>query len=393
MPELPAETPRPATGEPPGEPAPDAPRVVTGDSLREAFDAPAPLTVGVEEELMLLDPDTLDLAPVGREVVEATGGDPRFKLEFPAAQVEIVTEPAAGAGEVATQLAAARRALAGAAGGIARFAGTGLHPFADPDGPLNPGERYERTMRHYGPVAARQQLCALQVHVAVRGADRALAVHNALRAHLPDIAALAANAPWYAGRDTGMASARPKVSELLPRQGVPPVLPGWDEFAEAMRWGAAAGPMVDYRSWWWELRPNPAFGTLEVRVPDAQATVAEAAAIVATVHALVAWLGARHDAGDLPEPAPTWRIEENRWSAAHRGPHGEMADLETGERTPTARRLHALLDALAPYAREPGAAEGLDAARGLIARTGSDRQRAAGDPRAATAGLAEDFLA
>lgn len=377
--------------EPPS--TPDPPRVVTPESLREAFDAPAPLTVGVEEELMVLHPETLDLAPLGREALAAVGGDPRFKLEFPAAQVEIVTDPARGAAAVAAQLAAARRALAEAAGDIARFAGTGLHPFAAPDGPLNPGRRYERTMHHYGPVAARQQLCALQVHVAVRGADRALAVHNALRSYLPEVAALAANAPYYDGRDTGMASARPKVSELLPRQGIPPVLSGWDEFAEAMRWGAAAGPMVDYRSWWWELRPNPAFGTLEVRVPDAQATVAEAAAVVAAVHALVAWLAARHDAGDLPAPAPTWRIEENRWSAAHRGTHGEMADLETGEPAPTADRLHALLDTLESFADDQGAAEHLDAARGLIAETGADRQRTAGDPRAATAQLAGEFLA
>ncbi|MDX6697483.1 MAG: glutamate---cysteine ligase / carboxylate-amine ligase [Solirubrobacteraceae bacterium] len=372
---------------------PDPPRVVTAESLHEAFDAPAPLTVGVEEELMVLDPATLDLAPLGKAVLAAVGDDPRFKLEFPAAQLEIVTAPASGAGAVAAQLAAARRDLAAAAGSVARFAGTGLHPFAAPDGPLNEGERYARTMHHYGPVAARQQLCALQVHVAVRGAGRALAVHNALRSFLPELAALAANAPYHDGRDTGMASARPKVSELLPRQGIPPVLGGWAEFAEAMRWGAAAGPMVDYRSWWFELRPNPAFGTLEVRVPDAQATVAEAAAVVAVVHALAAWLAARHDAGDLPTPAPAWRIAENRWSAAHRGPHGEMADLDSGAPGPTADRLHALLDVLEPIARDQAAADHLATARNLIDRPGADRQRAAGDPHAATAQLAADFLA
>jgi carboxylate-amine ligase len=370
----------------------DTPRVVTGDSLRAAFDAPAPLTVGVEEELMLLDPGTLDLTPVAGEALERTAGDPRFKLEFPAAQLEIVTAPARHAGDAAAQLAGARRDLAAALDGLARPAATGLHPFAAAAGPLNRGERYERTMHWYGPVAAWQQLCALQVHVAVRGPGRAIAVHNALRSYLPEVAALAANAPFHDGRDTGMASARPKVSELLPRQGIPPVLAGWDEFARDMRWGAAAGPMVDYRSWWWELRPNPAFGTLEVRVPDAQTTVAEAAAVIAVVHALVAWLAARHDAGDLPAPDPTWRIEENRWSAAHRGPHGEMADLETGERTPTAQRLHALLDALEPVAAEQGAAAQLASARDLAEATGADRQRAAGDPQAAAAHVAERFL-
>ena len=373
--------------------AADDPRPLTGNALRTIFEEPAPVTVGVEEELMLLDPETLDLAPVGEAVLEALGGDERFKLEFPAAQVEIVTEPAAHAGEAARQLAAARRDLAARAGHLALPAGTGLHPFADRDGELNRGERYERTMRLYGPVAARQQLCALQVHVAVRGADRALAVHNALRAHLPEVAALAANAPFYDGRDTGMASARPKVSELLPRQGIPPVIPSWDAFAEDLRWGAATGAMPHARSWWWEARPNPLYGTLEVRVPDSQATVAEAAAVVAVVHALVAWLADRHAAGDLPPPVPSWRIEENRWSAAFRGTRGELADLDTGARIATAQRLHDLLDALEPVAARQGAAAQLAAARDLVGQPGADRQRAAGDPRAATAYLADSFLA
>ncbi len=350
------------------------------------------MTVGVEEELMLLDPATLDLAPVAREALAAVGEDPRFKLELPASQLEIVTRAAAHAGEAAVQLAAARRTLAEAIADVARPAGTGLHPFAAAAGQLNRGERYDRTVRLYGPAAVRQLLCALQVHVAVRGADRALAIHDALRAYLPELAALAANSPFHEGRDTGMAWARSKVSELLPRQGVPPALGSWDAFAGELRWGAATESLADHRSWWWEVRPNPTFGTLEVRVPDAQITVRDAAAVVATVHALVAWLAARHDAGDLPAPAPTWRIEENRWSAAHHGARGELVDLETGARLPAERRLHELLDTLEPVAAEQGAAAQLAAARDLVERSGADRQRAAGDPRTAAAFLADTFL-
>ena len=144
-------------------------------------------------------------------------------------------------------------------------------------------------------MARRQLVCALQVHVAVGGADRSLAVYNALRPWLPAIAALAANAPYHDGRDTGMASIRPKISELLPRQGIPPAISSWDAFADALRWGVASGAMPVPGRWWWELRPHPAYGTLEVRVPDAQATVADAAAVTALVVCLVAWLAERHD--------------------------------------------------------------------------------------------------
>jgi glutamate---cysteine ligase / carboxylate-amine ligase len=368
----------------------------TADELRAAFDAPEPLTVGVEEELMLLDPETLDLAPHGVAVLERLGADPGFKLELPASQLEIVTPAFANAAEVAGHLASARHRLAGAVEGLVRPAAAGLHPFAAPLGELNPGERYDRTRRLYGPVAETQLLCALQVHVAVGGAERTLAVHNALRSHLPEIAALAANAPFHAGRDTGLASARPKVAEMLPRQGVPPAVPSWEAFARALAWGARSGTMADPSSWWWELRPNPAFGTLEVRVPDAQTTVGDAAAIVAFVHALVVRLAERHDAGDLPPPAATWRIEENRWSACHRGVEGDLADLETGERSSIRERLAARLDELRPVAARQGAEAELAGARRLLDGGGPAAQRAAareGGVQAVARDLAERFLA
>src|SRR5437764_8856464 len=127
-------------------------------ALRATFDAVEPLTVGIEEELMLLDPATLDLAPVAPQVLERLSGDPRFKLELPAAQLEIALAPARSVTELAPQLAAARRAAAAAADGIALLAGAGLHPFAAAEGMLNRGERYDRIEREYGTVARRQQV-------------------------------------------------------------------------------------------------------------------------------------------------------------------------------------------------------------------------------------------
>ena len=363
----------------------------TADELRAVFDAPEPLTVGIEEELMLLDWQTLDLAPVAPAVLEATGGDARFKLEPPASQIEIVTPPCRSVPEAIGHLAAGRRDLAAAATGLARCAAAPVHPFAAAEGDLNPGPANDQFLDEYATIARRQLVCALQVHVAVGGADRTLAVYNALRAYLPELAALAANGPFHAGADTGLASVRPTIGKLLPRQGVPPALASWEDYAGALRWGVAAGVLPGGRRWWWELRPHPAFGTLEIRVPDAQATVGETHGVATVAYALVGWLAARHDAGELPPAAPTWRIEENRWAACRHGVEGELADLATGERRPTRDRLHALLDALEPFAD----AAGLAAARALVERNGAMRLRDAardGGLQGAVAWLADAFL-
>jgi carboxylate-amine ligase len=343
--------------------------------LRAAFDRAERMTVGVEDELMLLDPDTLDLSPRAPELLERTAGDPRFKLELPAAQLEIVSPPLVSVADVRAFLGEARRDLAAAADGLVRLAAAGVHPFAAPEGEVNPGERYDRTVEAFGRAARRQLVFALQVHVAVPAAERALAVYNALRSYLPELLALSANAPFHAGQDTGLATVRPKIAEQLPRQGVPPSISSWERFADELDWGARIGAVHDPRVWWWELRPHPIHGTIEVRVPDAQTTVREAAAIAAVVHALVAWLARRHDARDLPPPVPSWRIEENRWAALRDGVHGQLADLATGEHVPTGERLGLLLAELAPVAAELGCAAELAAAEELLAGTGADRQR------------------
>jgi carboxylate-amine ligase len=361
--------------------------------LRAVFDLPAPMTVGVEEELMLVDPASLDLAPRARELLERVDGDPRYKLELPAAQLEIVSPPLGSASAVADFLEEARADLRAAADGLVLLGGAGVHPFAAPEGELNAGPRYERTLGEYGRIARRQLVFGLQTHVAVRGADRALAVYNALRGYLPEVLALAANAPFYGGEDTGLATVRPKVNELLPRQGVPPAIPSWEAWADALRWGAALGTVPDPRVWWWELRPHPAYGTLEMRVPDTQATVQDAAGVVAFVHALTGWLAARHDAGEeLPAP-PTWRIEENRWRALSRGLDGELADLQTGAVAPARERIAALIDELAPAAAALGCERELGFARALGQSNGADRVRAAarGDARRAVAWLVERY--
>lgn len=348
------------------------------ESIRAAFDEALPLTVGLEEELMLLDPETHSLAPVAREVLgdfEAGGGDPAFKLELPASQLEIVTRPHQSVPDAVAALRRGRERLTEALEGRVRPAAAGVHPSAPGVGDLNSGGRYDRTAAEFGSLAGRQLVSSLQVHVPCGGAERTLAVYNALRAHLPEVAALAANAPFYEGADTGLASVRPKLCELLPRQGVPPPLESWEEYAAALRWGRRSGAFTDQASWWWELRPHPTFGTLELRVPDAQTTTAEAAGVAAFAHCLVASLCDRFDAGERFADPPGWRIAENRWRAARDGVEGEMADLVTGDLSPTRWRLGKLADELEDVAARLGCADELGAARRMIDENGAIRQR------------------
>lgn len=330
---------------------------MTTDELRAIFDAPSPFTLGVEEELMLVD--SVTLAPVqGAE--HALGG--LVKREMPVFQVEVATTPVHRVTEAVAQLRAGREQLAGRATAIA----AGIHPLAPPLGPLNAGPRYDAIVERYADVAYTQLVCGLQAHVAIGSADLTLAVHNALRSHLPELAALAANAPFYAGRDTGFASVRPLVAALLPRQGVPPEIPSWEAYQEMLGWAG------DPKTWWFELRPHLRFGTLELRVCDAQTTLAEAAAVLAYAHALIVWLAER-GGGPVHD---TWRIAENRFLAARHGLDAVLVDLDSGQRRPVREILAARVEELRPVARRLGCARELDSVS--LEFNGAHRQRAVG---------------
>jgi carboxylate-amine ligase len=213
---------------------------------------------------------------------------------------------------------------------------------------------------------------------------------------LPLLAALAANAPFYEGADTGLASIRPKLGELLPRQGVPPAIESWEAYAETFRWGAVSGAFRNAGTWWWELRLHPGFGTLEFRVPDAQSSVADAAAIAAVAQALVAWLGERHDAGEELPVLPTWRIEENRWSACRDGIEGHMADLQTGTLDSTRAHWEKLLADVRPYGARLHSQQALAHAGEMTRANGAIAQRRVakqGGVAAVARWLTEQFLA
>ena len=367
----------------------------SADALNAAFEGAREYTVGIEEELMLLDRQTLEPVPRAAEVLSSVDADARFKPELPASQIEIITEPHASVLDAGGALMAARRDLAARADESVRFVGAGVSPLGAGSGELSAAARYEPIVREYGPVARRQLVCALQVHVSVPGADRSLAVYNQARSYLPWLAALAANGAFYEGRDTEFASIRPKLSALLPRQGIPPAFASWEQYADALAWGARTGVIPDPGSWWWELRPNPRFGTLEFRVPDSQSSVPDAVTVAAVIHALVVWLAVNYDAGERPPVADTWRLDANRWSACRHGVDGAMVDAHSGRRMDTRACLEQLLQTLAETASGLGAAGPLRRAAAMVRVNGAIGQRraaAAGGAEAVARWLAERFL-
>ena len=368
---------------------------VSAEAMRALFDGVTDHTVGVEEELMLLDPDTLDLLPAAARVDAELGERVSLRAELAAAQIETASPVCDSIAQAAQTLAAARRELGAGVAGWARLAGAGTHPFAAPEGPLRDLPRYNALKAAYPWAIERQLVFGLHIHVAVRGADRALAVLNAVRSYLPDLAALAGNAPLHAGRDTGLASVRPEIAGLLPRQGVPPVFASWEEYAGYLAWGRRGGLFPAEGEPWWEARGHDELGTIELRVPDAQTTADEAAGVLALGAGLVAWLAERYDAGEPLPVHDTIRISDNRWRALRHGLTGSLLDLDSGEQEPTRARVLALIDRVAPAAERLGGAAALDHARTLAARNGAERQReiaARHGPRRVVESLADGFL-
>jgi carboxylate-amine ligase len=363
------------------------------EALRTQFAQGDPYSVGIEEEVMVLEHGTLGLVDRAAEVLALLGDDSRFKPELPASQLEIMTRPHPSVDEAALELLDGRRTLAAKAGSTARFATAGIHPFSPGVGSISSGPRYRGLAEQYRCVARRELVSALQVHVSVGDPDRALAVYNGARSYLPQLAALAANAPFFEGRDSGLASVRPMIATLLPRQGVPPAIDSFADYARMLAWGASSGAFSDHASWWWELRLHPGFGTLEFRVPDAQTTLTAVAAVAAVIQALVAWLGARHDAGERVTSHPTWMIAENRWLACRDGVEGELVDLTNGVRRRTRQLLEGLLSELSAYAH-PLRAD-LDGAVRMLDSNGAMAQRAVAREEgvhAVARWLAERFL-
>ncbi|HEY3556124.1 MAG TPA: glutamate-cysteine ligase family protein, partial [Kribbella sp.] len=238
--------------------------------LRSVFAGTSAGTVGLEEELLLVHRGSW-LPALAAGLVEDIG-DPRIKGELPACQVEIATSVHKDPATAVEELRRCRSLLAAACDPELALIAAPVHPLVDGPVALSATARAAGLDDRYREVIQRQLVSSLQVHLAFGDADCTLAVYHALRDLLPELAALAGASPFSAGRDTGLCSVRPVIAAQLPRQGVPPMIRSWEEFADDLTWAVRGRAVDDPSEWWWELRPHLRYGTVEVRVLDVQAT-------------------------------------------------------------------------------------------------------------------------
>jgi len=329
------------------------------------FGSGEPFSVGLEEELLLVDADTFALAHVADEILPRTGL-PRERIDHEAflAELELRSEPCGSVREAIGQLADAR-AAAGRAG--ATLMAAGLHPDAELfDVRLVDSERYERVEGQMRGLIKRTPECALHVHVGLPDTDAAVAAMNGLRELLPLLHGLGANSPFWFGSDSGMASSRAAVIRAYPGRGIPPVLHSWEEYLAALDAVRAGGGPTDHTMVWWDARPQPRLGTVELREVDVQTDLESAGAIAALARAI-----ARRAVENAPaSPAPEQALHWSSFRAARDGLDAEI--YHEGGPQPlreVAERVLATLD------RDDPELEGVK--RIVREGNGADRQRTA----------------
>jgi glutamate---cysteine ligase / carboxylate-amine ligase len=341
-------------------------------------------SLGVEWELQLIDPQTRELTAGATELLEEitpAGLDehPQAKHELLQSTVEIITGICSTVAEAKADLAGTLAEVVAAAErrGLGVMC-AGSHPFTRWDTQqISPKERYAQLVERMQWLARRLQIFGVHVHVGVRSPEKIIPIVNALTQYLPHLLALSASSPFWAGCDTGLASARTKVFEGMPTGGLPHQLADWAEFEEYMDTLIRAGAIESVREVWWDVRPHPDFGTVELRICDGLPTLDEIGAVAALAQCLVEKLDQEIDRGyTLPTPAE-WVVRENKWRAVRYGLDAEIVVDDQGTVRPVREAITDLVDELAPIARRLDCEAELADVRRVLAVGGSyQRQRA-----------------
>jgi carboxylate-amine ligase len=329
-------------------------------------------TIGIEEELMILDPESYALTNAIAALLEECDDAEHVKPELLESVLEIATPPARDACQAGELLRALRRKVSDAAQRRGLCIGSaGTHPFAMwEDQRVTGQERYRDLVSALRFVARQEIIFGLHVHVGLDDADKAIHVANGMRVHIPLLLALSANSPFWRAQTTGLASTRMPIFRAFPRVGMPPAYKSWDDFAERIAFMTEAGAIEDYTYLWYDVRPHPNLGTVEVRAMDAQTRVEHTLGLAALIQAMVRELAEHFEQGGELAHYPHEMLDENRWLAARHGLEGELVDLPRTERVATKALARRLLERLEPHAQDLGSLSELDAVRDLIERGG-----------------------
>jgi glutamate---cysteine ligase / carboxylate-amine ligase len=364
------------------------PASITGKSLpggsvwEHRFGKSEPYTLGVEEEYMLLDPETFDLVQHVDTVLEAMEGH-EFAAHVNPELMQSVIEVATPVCRTPADVDHALRNLRAYVSGIAqekqlRVGSAGTHPFSLFERQrITARDRYRSLVDQMQYVARRELIFGLHVHVAVDDPDKAIQVVNGLLVQLAPLLALSASSPFWRGEPTGLSSSRQMVFAAFPRSGPPPRFRDYEDYAGVVGQLERTGCIADYTHIWWDIRPHPRLGTVEVRICDAVTNVEDAVAIAAYCQAFVKHLCERVDAG---ETIPTYHrilTTENKWLAGRYGLEAPVMDLATGKRNrvPVAMLVRRTLKEIEPHARELGSERELEGIRAILAKgNGTDRQ-------------------
>ena len=331
------------------------------DSAYAAFEESTDFTVGLEEEFALLHPSSLELVPRFEELRAAAASDPvlanSIAGELISSEIEIRSGRCSDlASAFVAQRDRRRRLFALAAEHRIALGATGTHPWSDyREQKIIDTEHYRRVEEGLKYVAWRNNTFSMHVHVGLRGADRAVLVCDRLRPVLPLLLAVSANSPFLDGRDSGLHSARSQIfTKSFPRCGIPDAFGSWPAFAEYVDFLVRTRSIVEYTQVWWSIRPHFSFGTVEVRICDAQMTAQESEGLAGLIVACVAQATRDVDEGVPWSDQPRRLIEENFWRAIRHGLDGELLDLDRAEAYPAAEALDRLLNWSAPVRGELG---------------------------------------
>ncbi|MDQ4149534.1 MAG: glutamate--cysteine ligase [Actinomycetota bacterium] len=325
-------------------------------------------SLGVEMELAIVDRETRELRGAASEILPALGhphpeGAPHTKAkhELMESTIEVITSICSSVEEARADLESTLGEITGLTEpkGLALMC-AGTHPFSHwRDQAISPNPRYERLLNEMQWPARQLQIFGIHVHVGVRSPEKAIAIANALSTYVPHLLALSASSPFWLGYDTGLASCRTKIFELLPTAGLPYQLADWSEFEEFMSTLVSAQAISSIREVWWDIRPHPNFGTIEVRICDGIPTMSEVCALVAMSLCLVDWMDTLHDRGyTLPCPK-AWVVRENKWRAARHGVDAQIISDETGNLQPLQEAIRHTVEELTPTATRLGCLEEL----------------------------------